>query len=397
MTNKHTSAASNSLTLFNLGFRPFFLGAGLFAVISVALWLAFFLNLFTIPAGPISNFQWHAHEMLYGYAMAVIAGFLLTAVNNWTGLPTPKGIKLALLFSLWAAARLLFSLGEPYLIASATCDLLFATILLVVLSRLIIQSKQHKQFAVIAKLLLMVICNLLFFLGIYGVVEDGLLWGIYGGLYTIIGLILTIGRRVLPFFIERGVDKPVQLFNSKWLDLSSLFAMLAFFISELVLKNQAFSAYCALLIAVVNGIRLIGWHNSGIWQKSLLWSIYLAFWFICFGFLLFAGSYFFAIPKHLAIHALAYGGIGLATLSMMSRVTLGHTGRDINKPSKAIGFAFTLFLIGAFIRVVLPLFNAVDYLTLIKISQLLWVSAFVIFTAIHLPMLLKAREDGASG
>lgn len=397
MTLKARSQETTRFALFNLGFRPFFLGAGLFAVISVALWLAYFLGLFALPSGPISSFQWHAHEMIYGYAMAVIAGFLLTAVQNWTGLPTPKGIKLALLFGLWAAARLFFSLGEPYLIASAICDLLFTSILLVVLSRLVIQSKQHKQFAVIAKLLILLICNLLFYLGAYGYVTDGLLWGIYGGLYTIIGLILTIGRRVLPFFIERGVPESAQLFNSKWLDLSSLFAILIFFISELVLKNQALSAYAALVIAGVNAIRLIGWHTPGIWKKSLLWSIYLSFWFICFGFLLFAGNYFFAIPKHLAVHALAYGGIGLATLSMMSRVVLGHTGRDINKPPKIIVFAFVLFLIGVLFRVLLPLFDTVNYLTFIKISQLLWIFAFVIFTSTYLPILLKARTDGASG
>lgn len=397
MNINDTPQATRAFALFNLGFRPFFLGAGLFAVISVALWLAYFLNLFILPAGPISSFQWHAHEMIYGYAMAVIAGFLLTAVTNWTGLPTLSGIKLALLFSLWAAARLLFSLGEPYLLAAGICDLLFATVLLVVLSRPIIQSKQWKQFAVVAKVLLMALCNLLFFLGVYGYIDDGLLWGIYGGLYTLVGLILTIGRRVLPFFIERGTDKPGHLFNSRWLDISSLFAVLAFFISELILKNLAFSAYLALFIALVNGIRLIGWHRTGIWKKSLLWSLYLSFWFICFGFLLFAASYFLNTPKYLAIHALAYGGIGLATLSMMSRVTLGHTGRDVSSPPKAIGFTFGLFLSGAVIRVVLPLFDAFNYLTLIKVSQLLWIIAFVIFTAIYLPMLVKARGDGKPG
>jgi len=383
--------------LFGYGFRPFFLGAAVFAVISVSLWLAFFLNLFTLPAGPISGFQWHAHEMIYGYAMAVIAGFLLTAVSNWTGLPTPKGIKLAFIFGLWATARLLFSLGEPFLLASAIFDLLFNGTLLVALSRLIIQSKQHKQFAVIAKLLILMICNLLFFLGAYGVVEDGFLWGIYGGLYTVIGLILTIGRRVMPFFIERGTPESIQLFNSKWLDLSSLFGVLVFFISELILKNPALSAYAALLIAAVNGARLIGWHTPGIWKRSLLWSIYLSFWFICLGFLLIAASYFFDTPKHLAIHALAYGGIGLATLSMMSRVGLGHTGRDISKPSKMISLAFILFIIGIVIRVVLPLLNAFDYLFLIKISQLLWIASFTIFTLIYLPILCKPRPDGKSG
>jgi len=397
MTDKMRPQETAQFALFNLGFRPFFLGAGLFAIISVALWLAFFLNLFTFPTGPISSFQWHAHEMIYGYAMAVIAGFLLTAVSNWTGLPTPKDIKLAFIFGLWATARLLFSLGEPYLLVSAIFDLLFNGILLVVLSRLIIQSKQHKQFAVVAKLLILLICNLLFFLGVYGIVEDGFLWGIYGGLYTVIGLILTIGRRVMPFFIERGVPESVQLFNSKWLDLSSLFGVLVFFISELVLKTPALSAYAALLIAVVNGARLIGWHTPGIWQRSLLWSIYLSFWFICLGFLLIAASYFFDTPKHLAIHALAYGGIGLTTLSMMSRVGLGHTGRDISKPSKMIGLAFILFLMGIVVRVVLPLLNVFDYLSLIKISQLLWISAFTIFIFIYLPILCKPRVDGKPG
>jgi uncharacterized protein involved in response to NO len=388
---------TNKFNLFGYGFRPFFLGAGLFSLVSVSLWLALFLNLFTLPAGPISSFQWHAHEMIYGYAMAVIAGFLLTAVSNWTGLPTPKGVKLTLIFSLWALARLFFSLGEPYLLASAICDLLFNGILLVLLSRLIIQSKQHKQFAVVAKLLILFICNLLFFLGVYGYVEDGFLWGIYGGLYTVVGLILTIGRRVLPFFIERGVPEQVHVFNSKWLDLSSLFAVLIFFISELVFKTPGLSAYAALVIAAVNGVRLIGWHTPGIWKRSLLWSIYLSFWFICLGFLLIAASYFFDTPKHLAIHALAYGGIGLATLSMMSRVGLGHTGLDISKPSKAISVAFSLFIIGTVVRVLLPLLNVFDYLSLIKISQLLWIFAFIIFTVIYLPILCKPRADGKPG
>ncbi len=393
----NTSSTSPANVLLSFGFRPFFLGAGIFAVISVTLWLAFFLNLFTLPAGPISGFQWHAHEMIYGYAMAVIAGFLLTAVSNWTGLPTPKGIKLAAIFGLWAMARLLFSLGDPYLLASAVFDLLFNTILLIVLSRLVIQSKQHKQFAVIAKLLILLICNLLFFLGVYGYVEDGFLWGIYGGLYTIIGLILTIGRRVMPFFIERGTPESVNPFNSKWLDLGSLFAVLVFFVSELVFKTEALSAYSALLIALINSARLIGWHTPGIWKRSLLWSLYLSFWFICLGFLLFAGSYFFDFPKNLAIHALAYGGLGLATLSMMSRVSLGHTGRDLSKPSKLIALAFILFIIGTMARVLLPLLNTFDYLLLIKISQFLWIGAFTIFTLVYLPILSSPRPDGKPG
>ena len=299
-----------------------------------------------------------------------------------------------MLFALWAVARVLFSLEVDYLVASAICDLLFNSVLLVVLSRPIIQSKQHKQFAVTAKLFILLIGNLFFYLGALGKLENGLLWGIYGGLYTVVGLVLTIGRRVMPFFIERAAGGELTLFNSKWLDLISLFGLLGFLISELFTQTPALSATLAIAIAAVNGIRLLAWHHTIIWQRSLLWSLYLALWFICLGFILFALNYFANIPKHLAVHALAYGGIGLATLSMMSRVALGHTGRNIHKPAKLMIVALSLFILGTLIRVLLPLTNAFNYASLIQTSQVLWIVAFVIFTCVYLPVLTQPRADG---
>ena len=235
--------------------------------------------------------------------------------------------------------------------------------------------------------------NILFYLGALNIVDNGVFWGIYGGLYLIIALILTMGRRILPLFIQNGVGYQVKLFNSKWLDISILLLFLAFFISELFLRNQVLSSYLALALFVMNAIRLIGWHTSGIWKKSLLWSLYLSFWFICFGFLLFAVG----VSKFIAIHAFAVGGVGVVTMSMMSRVTLGHTGRDISKAPKAISYALGILLFSAIIRVVMPLLDIQNYMVWIGLSQGLWIISFLIFTIIYFPMFMQPRVDGKLG
>ncbi|NIQ16961.1 MAG: NnrS family protein, partial [Candidatus Dadabacteria bacterium] len=269
-----------------------FLGAGVFSIVSISLWFAIYHFQLPFSVQSITIFQWHAHEMIYGYSMAVIAGFLLTAVKNWTGVQTLYGKTLAFLFSLWAAARLLFLFGESYLFIAGIIDVLFSLFLVLSVGYPITKVKQWKQLAIVSNLILLITCNIFFYLGTLNVIDSGVSWGIYGGLYLVIGLILTIGRRILPFFIERGVGYEVKLFNSRLLDISSLLIFLAFFVSELFLKNQIFSSYLALGLFIVNCIRLIGWHTPGIWQKSLLWSLYLSFWFICAGFLLFAGIHF---------------------------------------------------------------------------------------------------------
>jgi len=383
----------SGFALFELGFRAFFLGAGIFAIVSISLWSAIYLFDFSLPMNGLSIFQWHAHEMIYGYTIAVIAGFLLTAVKNWTGIhPINSGL-LSVLFALWFAVRLCFIFAGNYLWIAAWLDLLSSIILLTAVCRPIIIKKQWKQLAIVSKLLIILAFNGLFYAGVLGWLEQGVFWGIYGGLYLVLGLILTMGRRVIPSFIESGVGYPVSLFNSKWLDIPSLVLFLGFFISELFLRSQALSAYLSLALFAVNAFRLVGWHTSGIWHKSLLWSIYLSFWFITFGFLLFAASYWFDISAYLSIHAFAYGGIGLITIGMMSRVSLGHTGRNVGEPPKAVEFAIGLLLLGALVRVVLPLLAGDYYSLWIGLSQLLWVAAFVVFLLIYTPILIKPRLE----
>lgn len=395
--NHNTASGSSDFALFQLGFRVFFLGAGIYSIIGIAAWSAIYLFQLQLPLQGISIFQWHAHEMVYGYSLAVIAGFLLTAVKTWTGIQTIRGTPLMLLFGLWASARLLFLLGTPYLLIAGIFDALFMLGLMLAVSYPIIKVRQWRQMAVLSKLILLSLGNICFYLGLFNLLENGVFWGLYGGIYLVIGLILTIGRRVFPFFIENGVDYPVKLFNSRWVDVSSLVLFLGFFISELFFRNQAWACYLALGLFLVHTIRLIGWHTPGIWQKSLLWSIYLAYWFICIGFLLFASTHLMGVSKFIALHAFAYGGIGLITLGMMSRVALGHSGRGVKKPSTAIAYAFRTLILGSVIRIAGPLLDTSHYTLWIGLSQALWIISFLIFTLVYLPILSKPRIDGKPG
>lgn len=382
---------TSRFAFLELGFRPFFLGAAIFAMATIMLWAGIYFFDLSLPVSLISPAQWHAHEMIYGYTLAVIAGFLLTAVKNWTGIATSSGKGLLLLFSLWVAVRLCFVAFDSVIILTAILDAVFSIVLLVAVCRPIVVVRQWKQMAIVSKLFLILMFNAFFYCGVFGWMEQGVYWGIYGGLYLVLGLILTMGRRVIPSFIESGVDGSVSLFNSKWLDISSMLLFLGFFINEVFFHFPALSVWLAFLLFFVNAARLIGWHTPGIWRKSLLWSLYLSFWFITLGFLLFAVADRVGISKYLAIHAFAYGGIGLITIGMMSRVALGHTGRMVSEPPASAAIAFALLIAGALVRVILPIVSMANYNIWIGLSQLLWVIAFAIFVITYTPILIKPR------
>ena len=392
---EQTLNKEQSWALLALGFRPFFLAAGLFSIVAIALWALMYASKLQLPLHAISPSQWHAHEMIYGYSTAVIAGFLLTAVKNWTNQQTTQGPWLLCLILIWLAARVLLALGETLL--AGGFDLLFLLCLNIALARPIIKVRQWRELAVLSKVLFLMLGNALFYLGALGYVTSGVRWAIEGGLYLIVGLVLMIGRRVVPLFIEWGLGEDKQLFNSKWLDFSSLFLFLLFFIAELASPGTAVSAWSALLLSIINGVRLIAWYRRRIWQKPLLWSLYLALWWIVLGFLIFPASIWLGVSKFIALHTLAYGGIGLITLSMMSRVALGHTGRDTHQPPRGMTYAFIALLLGATARVLLPLVLPQYYLWWVSVSQLLWLFAFAVFSFYYGPILSRARVDGQPG
>ncbi len=384
--------------LDHLGFRPFFLLGPLFGVIAVAVWAWLFRTGAPLPLRELPVLSWHAHEMIYGYGLAVIAGFLLTAVRNWTSIQTLHGKPLLLLAAIWFAARLMPLFDNPAaLLAMAALDLLFLCWLSWELFKPIYRARQWNQMGVWVKLLFLLLGQVLFYLGLFGVLEQGVQWGIYTGLYIIVSLILLMGRRVIPFFIEKGVDYPVALSNYRWLDLSSLVLMLLFWLCAVFIDSRSLLAATALALFALHLLRLWGWHTPGIWKKPLLWVLYLGYGWLVAGFLLTALGALQLVSPLLGVHALAYGGIGMVTLGMMARVAYGHTGRDVFNPPRALGPVFALLFLGAVVRVVLPLLLPAHYPNLVLTSQLLWVAAFLPFFILYAPILIKPRVDGSYG
>ena len=395
--NDLTHQSLPQFALFNLGFRIFFLAASIFAIVAMFIWAAVFLFQLPIPIQQLTSHYWHAHEMLYGYAMAVIAGFLLTAVKNWTGVQTVYGKPLALLFSFWFIARLFFLFGDTYLIIASIFDMLFSVLLLLAVTTPVVKTRQWKQSLILGVLSALILCNFMFYLGAFNIVANGLLWGVYGGLYLIMGLIILMVNRVLPFFIEKGINYPVRLFQARWLDITNLILFISFLFFSLIWIQPTVNASIAFILFVLNTIKLIGWHTPGIWARPLLWSLYLSYGFICLGFLLHTTSYLLGTFTSLALHAFAVGGIGVMTMGMMARVSLGHTGRSIQLPPKTLAYAIGILLLATVFRVILPLFDMTHYFIWVGLSQAMWILAFGLFIFIYLPILIRPRVDNQFG
>ena len=387
------------IALHHLGFRPFFLLGGIFAVVAIATWFWLLSNGGLLPATTsMSIIQWHAHEMLYGYTLAVISGFLLTAVRNWTGVQTLHGMPLLLLALCWLLARTMPFIDHPQaMLWMVALDLLFNLVLCLAVLQPIVKVRQWNHLAVWSKLLLLGIGNGLFYLGVYGELTDGVRIGLYTGLYIILSLIMLMARRVIPFFIEKGVGYPVKLVNYRWLDISSLLLMLAFIIVEVFIVLPLWATVTAALLAVLHAIRLAGWYTHGIWKKPLLWSLYLGYAWLVAGFVLRAMAGWGNLNPMLAVHAFAYGTIGLVTLGMMTRVALGHTGRDVFNPPAILSVVFIMLFLGSLVRVVMPLVAPQLYTLWISASQWLWIVSFTGFVMIYAPMLVKGRIDGKYG
>ncbi len=385
-----------------LGFRPFFSAAMGVAALAILAWMVTYFTGWTLPASEYSSIQWHAHEMIFGYGTAVAAGFLLTAIRNWTGVQTIQNKPLMILFILWFVARLLpFVLPSSLLWLLPVFDLSFNLFLAVATSIPIYKAKQWNNSAFPGKMFLLLIANVMFYLGLLGIWPEGLHFGLYAGFYVVVALIFTMGRRIIPFFIEKGVDYPFAAKNWKWLDISNLVLFLFFAIADAFYASTSIGAMLTTLLAavlfVLNSLRLYGWYTKGIWQKPLLWSLYLGYAWLVFGFLLKFLSYFFVISSFLAVHSFAYGGIGLITIGMMARVALGHTGRNVFDPPKVLILIYSLLSIGAVVRVILPMVNAQMYAWWIGIAQGLWITAFAILFIVYIPMLIKPRVDGMPG
>lgn len=378
---------------FALGFRPFFLAAGLYAVLMMALWLLV-LNGAVIP-GELLPLVWHGHEMVFGFAVSVIAGFLLTAAQNWTGLRTPSGRPLAALFLLWLAGRLSFLIpGLPTGLV-ALIDLAFLPVLAVTLAMPILRTKQLHNYPFPILLLALAAANAL-------VHADALHWmsgtarpGLHLGVYVVIMMITAMGGRVIPSFTDNKLRTRARRWTIiEWLvPAITLLALIA----ALVAPASPVTALLAAVAAAAHAIRLAGWYTPKFWSVPLLWILHLGYAWIPLGFALQALSAAgWNTAAGSALHAFTAGAIGALTLGMMARVSLGHTGRPL-EPPPIMTLAFIAINLAALVRVALPLLFPAAYTQVMTMAGLVWIAAFGLFVAVYAPMLLRPRVDGKPG
>ncbi|MBS3963015.1 MAG: NnrS family protein [Methylomonas sp.] len=381
--------------LFAMGFRLFFALAGLAALSFIALWNVAGRGSIHIEAY-FPGHLWHAHEMLLGYATAVIAGFLLTAVRNWTSTDTTTPDQLAGLGLLWLYGRV-----TPFYAdllpdgVIAAIDFSFLPLLAYWIAKPILATRQFKNLMFPGLVLLLALGNGLVHLDVLGFTESTAGTGLNLVLTVIVMMMLVIAGRVFPFFTERGLSGVVCIRNPMLDGVTIGLSLLVLLL--MMAKVSGWSmAIPALAAVTVNTLRVSGWYDSRIWFVPLLWVLYSGYAWIIVGFGLLAASALGWVTPSVTLHAFTVGGIGVLSLGMMARVSLGHTGRAL-KASNIMALAFMLINAAAILRVVFPAALPGWYGWSVFASAYLWLAAFALFMQHYLPMLASRRTDGKPG
>jgi uncharacterized protein involved in response to NO len=383
------------IAVFNLGFRPFFLLAGISALLLIPLWI----YVYTTGSDDFSYYgavSWHSHEMIFGYSVAVISGFLLTAVRNWTGLQTPGGTALVALVALWLAGRVspFFADALPHWLI-AVVDTAFLPVLTIAIAIPLIRRRQKHNMVFLFVLAAMALANIMVHLQMLGFTQTSAKRGTYFAVYLIVLLITILGGRVIPFFTEKGIPG-AETKQHKAVEYTSVGALLLLILLDLSDATPVAVVIVSILAAIAHGARLYGWYQKAVWSVPLLWVLHLGYAWLVTGLLLKALSAAGLVNPMLAIHAFTAGGIGTITLGMMARVSLGHTGRLLQVGS-SMTWAFALVNMAGFARVFLPVIATGSYSVWIVMSGVLWSAAFLLFAISYTGVLLKPRVDGLPG
>lgn len=364
--------------LFALGFRPFYLLAGAYAALGVPLWALQYAGWL-----PGADLYWHAHEMLFGFAFAVIIGFLFTAVRNWTAQPTPSGAMLAGIAALWLAARALALVSLP---AAAAAGALFALAAAWGIGRPLFASGNRRNLFFVLLVLL---------LGAGGVAFQ--YWprlGIAIGMNVVLFVVAVIAGRVLPMFTNNMVLGAGARRDAR-LEFAALASLPVLFALE-VLEFDTAAAVAALAAAALHGARLALWAPHRTLRQPMLWILHLSYAWIVVHLALRGLAGFGIVPGVFSTHALTVGAIGGMTLGMMTRTSRGHTGRQI-AGGRAETAIFALIQAAAVARVLVPLLLPSIYIAATLASAALWSAAFALFVAAYLPILSRPRIDGQPG
>jgi uncharacterized protein involved in response to NO len=334
--------------------------------------------------------------MLLGYSTAVIAGFLLTAVRNWTNTQTVTPDQLVSLCFLWIYGRVLpfYSEFVPDVLIAAI-DWAFLPALIYFVSKPLLKTANYKNLIFTGLLLAMMLGNGLIHAEVLGMTESTANLGFNLVLAIIVMMILVIAGRVFPFFTERGLSGVVCIRN-QGLDIATIVVSLGVFILLILNVSGLLLTIFAVLAVVLNVMRVSAWYDSRIWFVPLLWVLYVGYGWLILGFGLLALSAHSIVSPSLALHAFTVGGIGILTLGMMARVALGHTGRAL-KASNVMAIAFVLINLAALLRVLLPTLLPTWYGGFVLASSYCWLAAFSLFVYYYAPILTEARVDGQPG
>lgn len=394
---RQTSVPLHQPAVLSAGFRPFFLVGALWAVALIALWVGILAGRITLSM-KFDPLAWHRHEMLFGYLSAIIAGFLLTAIPNWTGRPVLKGAPLAALVALWFGGRIavLASAKTGWLMA-AIIDSSFLAVMAVIAAREIMLAK-NRNLPLVNAILLLAAANFLDYLGAAtAAFPPDLGWQVaFAIVLMLIGL---IGGRIIPTFTRNWLsargekDRLPPAFNG--FDKVAL-GMTAFaLVGWIVARGTALSGTMLIAASVAQAARLARWQGLRTSADPLVFILHLSYAWLPLGlFLLGLSSFTPAIPSSAALHALSAGAMAAMTLAVMTRATLGHTGHALRADRKTVAI-YALVTSGAALRLVAPLLPF-DYLRIISVTGTLWAAAFVLFVAAYGPMLLRPRADAVS-
>ena len=383
----------NDHPIFDLPFRSFFISAVGISVISLLIWIAFLHGQISLFNQGLNATVWHIHEMLFGFGATVAVGFLLTAVQTWTNKPSIKGSPVIALLSLWLLVRIFLLVNQPLFIYMAIAlQLTWWLIVITVFSRLVISAKNSRNYVFIPLLTTLMILNVgVLILDTLGHTDIALHFARTAVL--MFGLLMAIlGGRVIPFFTSAATHVKATT-SPSWVTplllVTSISGISVFFVGQFI--SLPFTPAALMICAgILHILRLSFWHSKATLSQPLLWSLHLSYLSLAIGLLLLGSSYLHTfILFSDALHMITIGAMGLMIIAMMSRVSLGHTGRRL-QPSKWVALSFALLFSAAIARVFLPMLGHIQLAW--DLSALAWMLAGCIFLVIYAPILAKARK-----
>jgi len=377
--------------LFALGFRPFYLLASVFAALSVPLWALQVSGVLSRPylAGPV----WHAHEMLFGFTLAVVVGFLFTAGRNWTNLPTPTGWKLAALAALWIVGRALVL--TPYAIAAAVANVAFPLAAAVALAIPFLDARNKRNYFFIALLCLLAFAAAGVHLAQLGALALPVWAGLQLALDVVLFILVVMGGRVIPMFTNNGVPGADST-KRPGIEKMALGSVLAVLAADLLGLHGWPVAPIAAIACASHLFRWVLWHPWKTLHVPLVWVLHLAYLWVPIHLLLRALAVFGWVTPSAAAHALTVGAVGGLTLGMMTRTAKGHTGRAL-RANRYETTCYVLVFLSAVVRVLVPILAPSLTITAIQYSAALWAAAFGIYALLYWPVLSRPRMDGLPG